>query len=1273
MRFGVPAMAGLAALWIALPMVSGDAHSPLSAALGAAGRSFTPTGTLAQLPAGLGKAASAAVGASQARFLVHRRGAALVASGGGLSTRFGRSGISVTAGGARLGLRVVGLGDGTSSTAGNRVTYHRGDVTEWYANEPLGLEQGFTLAKPLRGGRAMVSLRLSGNLMPRQEGQAVVFTGRASGAVVMRYSDLRAFDATGRTLPARLQLTGRTLQLRVDDRGARYPLTIDPLIQQGAKLTAGGAGAEFGWSASLSNDGNTAVIGAPGVGGDIGAAWVFTRAGSAWTQAAQLTPGAGEQAPPGRYGSGVAISGDGSTALVGSPGDNGVGAAWVFRRAGPTSWPEDTKLIPIPTSENGAGLFGSSVSLSDSGNTALIGGPGDNSGVGAAWIFIFNTSTSTWSQSPNKLTGRFEIGAGRFGSSVALSGDGLTAVIGGPFDDARQSGGTAGTAWVFLGTDGWFEIGTLHPNPGEEDDTGHLGSSVAITKDGNTALVGAPNQAAGAGGAWVFSPGVNGGWTSASEVAMLAPNDESAGGGRFGWSVALSDDGGTALVGGDNDAGHLGAGWVFRSSPAGWTQQGPKLTPTDEAFDGGFGYSAALSQDGTTGLLGGFTDNGTAGAAWPFAAGGGYTVTTTADTVNDANCQIASCTLRQAVNAANLGFETDVITVPAGSYQLSSSFGALVVSKGMTINGAGARATTILGEPTPDRLNEGDRVFDITSTGTPVVIQGLTLSGGTATPANNFFGGNVRNAGVLTLVNDTITNGSAYSGGGLSNNGGTMLVDRTTVSGNQAIYGGGDSGGIQNFGNGTNHGDLTSTNSTISSNTASLGGGVYSWGDNANSTTVANSTIAFNTTGVLASDRGTGGIGGGGTFIFKNSIVSNNTSSGAPSNCVVPPPGTITSQGNNLESASDCGFTASGDIQKTDPQLGPLQDNGGPTDTHAITATSPAFDHGGGCPPPSVDQRGTSRPQGGACDIGAFELFVAAAPPPPASPAAPAAPAIVGEAAPSISAESATVTASVNPNGSATTVVVNYGATASYGQQTAAVAIGSGSVLQVVSQAVTGLAPSTTYHFRFVATSAGGTTLGPDATFTTAVPGGAAAQPPPPPAQGVSANVFPFLGTVLVNGQPLQVGQQIPFGSTVDTTNGTVVLETVVNGVVQEMQFAGGVFQLFQLANGVTQLVLKGGDFSICNASKKSTRHTATAANATTVRRLWGNGKGSFQTKGRYAAATVRGTIYLVADRCDGTFTRVRQGTVSVLDLVLNKTVSVTAPDSYLAKAKKSP
>src|SRR5207247_7589243 len=124
-----------------------------------------------------------------------------------------------------------------------------------------------------------------------------------------------------------------------------------------------------------------------------------------------------------------------------------------------------------------------------------------------------------------------------------------------------------------------------------------------------------------------------------------------------------------------------------------------------------------------------------------------------------------------------------------------------------------------------------------------------------------------RSQGDLSLGEDTVAGGGACSGGGLGNVGGTMLVDRTTVSGNEALFGGGDSGGIQNWGNGEGRdGALTITNSTITSNTARLGGGVFSWNDSFNTVTIRNSTIAFNT----ATDRGIGGVGivDGGTGSF---------------------------------------------------------------------------------------------------------------------------------------------------------------------------------------------------------------------------------------------------------------------------------------------------------------------------------------------------------------------------------------------------------------------
>ena len=187
--------------------------------------------------------------------------------------------------------------------------------------------------------------------------------------------------------------------------------------------------------------------------------------------------------------------------------------------------------------------------------------------------------------------------------------------------------------------------------------------------------------------------------------------------------------------------------------------------------------------------------------------------------------------------------------------------------------------------------------------------------------------------------------------------------------------------------------------------------------------------------------------------------------------------------------------------------------------------------------------------------------------------------------------------------------------------------------------------------------------------ITTPPPGltGAASSagpPPPPPVKGVSADLAPVTGTALVNGSPLTAGTQIPLGATVDTTNGVVSLESISpSGAPQSARFAGAIFKITQPADGITDLTLSGGNLGVC-----SRKTSSVSAAPTVVRTLWGNGKGSFTTTGRYAAATVRGTIWKTDDRCDGTLIYVKQGQVSVRDLVRKKTVIVTAGKSYLAK-----
>ena len=212
-----------------------------------------------------------------------------------------------------------------------------------------------------------------------------------------------------------------------------------------------------------------------------------------------------------------------------------------------------------------------------------------------------------------------------------------------------------------------------------------------------------------------------------------------------------------------------------------------------------------------------------------------------------------------------------------------------------------------------------------------------------------------------------------------------MTLTHSLVSGNVASSGGAESGGIQNYGdNAVGAAKLTVEDSTIAHNTASLGGGIFSWcnddpcsasGTN-NTVTVINSTIAYNDGG-SRSNAGGGLLASQGTLSVENSIVAFNTVAGgeSASNCGG---GGVVSLGHNLDSGSDCGFAAFGDLQNADPEFTTTfaEDNGGHTDALAIDALSPAADAvpagTAGCS--GTDQRGTTRPQGLACDIGAVEV-----------------------------------------------------------------------------------------------------------------------------------------------------------------------------------------------------------------------------------------------------------------------------------------------------------
>jgi hypothetical protein len=318
----------------------------------------------------------------------------------------------------------------------------------------------------------------------------------------------------------------------------------------------------------------------------------------------------------------------------------------------------------------------------------------------------------------------------------------------------------------------------------------------------------------------------------------------------------------------------------------------------------------------------------------------------------------ADCSLRGAIIAANGADGPDQIILPAGTYTLSragysqdAATGDLNVTGDLTVTGAGARSTTVTGGAAP----YDDRIFMVDS-GVTAAMSGLTITGGKVPNA----GGAIRSHGDLKLDRVAIkgnTVSEQSTGGGIYSEG-PLKITNSTVSGNSAdAYG----GGVTQFA-----ATATITNSTISGNKA----GQFAGGVLAHSTTVTirNSTIASNRSG---------GLGGGiksvlATVVLRNTIVAGNAIDNCDTN-FGGFDGVIRSQGNNLSSDGTCNLTEPTDKRNTTPRLGPLQNNGGATDTRALLAGSAALDGGvtTGCP--TVDQRGVARPQGLRCDIGAFE------------------------------------------------------------------------------------------------------------------------------------------------------------------------------------------------------------------------------------------------------------------------------------------------------------
>ena len=450
--------------------------------------------------------------------------------------------------------------------------------------------------------------------------------------------------------------------------------------------------------------------------------------------------GAGVLVPNAYQGVSVGVSADGNTAVVGGYGDSSnVGAAWVFTRSSGVWTQQGGKLIGAGAV--GAASQGFSVAVSGDGNTAMIGGFDDNLGDGAAWVFT--RSGGVWTQQGDKLVGTGAVGSANQGAAVALSADGNTAIVGGSWDN-----GNAGAAWVFTRSGGlWVQQGDKLVGSGASG-SAWQGTSVALSADGDTAMIGGYDDNGGDGAAWVFTRS-GGLWTQQGSKLV---GTGAVGSANQGAAVALSTDSNTAIVGGSNDNGGAGAVWVFTRSGGVWTQQGSKVVGSGASGNPYQGSSVALSADGNIAMVGGYDENGGEGAAWVFTRSGGVWVQLGSKLVGSgavgAAWQGGSIALSGDGATAIVGGSADSSFTGASWIFISSTASQLAFVQQPTGTMAGQTISPAVTVQLQDSI--GDPVFQ------PGVSLTMSLSSGTGTLGGTL--SQLTNASGLATFNDLSIN-----------------------------------------------------------------------------------------------------------------------------------------------------------------------------------------------------------------------------------------------------------------------------------------------------------------------------------------------------------------------------------------------------------------------------------------------------------------------------------------------------------------------------------
>ena len=570
---------------------------------------------LSDLPEDAQNRISAVLGRDFSTYSATRDGSAITISNPRqhLTARFDNAGVKFQSGNANWMISVESVDSGGAvqtlprvlpTSQQNKIQYERGNLIEWYVNGPAGIEQGFTLKSRLAhpvGTALKITLKLSGTLIASLDpSKAGLHLRDPQNLADLEYASLVAYDATGKSLPASLELHGKRLSLSISDSGAQYPVVIDPTIKQFKLLHSNPSnGDDLGYSSAVS--GNTVVVGAPGAyvnTVECGAAFVFVKPTSGWanmTESAELIPS--DCADGDEFGSSVAISGN--NIAVGAPdhpSSTRVGKGYYFTKPPVTGWSGTlTEFTSLGNGSVNGASYGASIAIS--GQNVLVGAPGEDT----AYLLVCATNVGNCG-----LDAKFYGVAGpgpAFGTAVAISG--FNFVVTDPYATVgnNQFQGAA-YAFNYLGHNQWSRVTLTSSDGGFLDE---MGISVAMTS--NTIVVGCPYCGLGRvltpGAAYVYTEPAAGGWVDATQTAKLTSSDGIQGD-ELGFSVAVS---GRVIVAGaplkniGNNASQ-GEAYVYIQSGTAWRDatENIRLIASDgQKFDT-FGQSVGIS--GATAFVG---------------------------------------------------------------------------------------------------------------------------------------------------------------------------------------------------------------------------------------------------------------------------------------------------------------------------------------------------------------------------------------------------------------------------------------------------------------------------------------------------------------------------------------------------------------------------------------------------------------------------------------------------------------------------------------------